>query len=417
MVTGMGLACCLWGNASLAQSEIDADPQLSTSPIALTPSSNDPRHLIDFTALGAPDTGEQQTRSAHPGADPVNSLQAIATRWLKAITANRPPSQARQSERPVILEPGYRANQAWPAVGFQSSTLAKLESWFGFAPGQMWPDKTPIERDRPFLQAAITDGTLRGGTASASGQVDLIVFDVALTPDGQALRLKGDQPPTIISASLGGSGGSVGASSAAAWVQGLGPDAHIAPSAWRPPASATPQGRRTAADMTASLADWRPAGERLIVLQGLTPEDGAFLRDFTLQSGSPSALGAEPFGTNNGNQARQAAVVFDDGWLFANRITLPVGRLDLSGPADDTDGGRIAFIPFIDTGRGWNTQIPAALDIYDPWSIGVGIGWQMTNQTGIRLGVDTPLTGPDLPESTDNGDFGLQLRLATELGN
>ena len=412
----MGLACCLWGKVSLAQSEIGGDPRLSFDPITLEPLNSDPGHLIDFTSLSTPANAEQQAPSISD-TDPVNSLQAIATRWLNVANANALTPQARQPKHPVIVESGYRTNGAWPAGERQPSTLEELDSWLGFAPGQAWAGKTPITRDRPFLPAAFTEGSLKLGAATAAGQVDLIIFDVAITPDGQALRLKGDRPPTIISAALGGAGNSLSASSAAAWIQGLGPDTSIAPSAWRPPALATPRGRRTVAGLTASLGSWQPAGEQLVVLQGLTPEDGALLQDLTLRSGSPSILGTELFGTDTGRQGRRGAVVFDDGWLFANRITLPVGRLDLSGPTDDTEGGKIAFIPFIDTGRGWNTQIPAALDIYDPWSIGVGIGWQMTSQTGIRLGVDTPLTGADLPESTDNGDFGLQLRLATELGN
>ncbi len=411
----MGLACCLWGNASLAQSETGGDPRLSFEPIALEPSNSDPGHLIDFTSLGTPANTEQPVPSA-PNTDPVNSLQAIATRWLNVANAHVMASQARQSDRPVIFEPGYRRNAAWPSGERQSSTLAELDSWIGFAPGQAWTGKSPIIRDRPFLPAAFTEDTLQLGAAAAAGQVDLIVFDIALTPDGQSFRLKGDRPPTIITAALGGAGNAVSASSAAAWVRGFGPDANIPPSSWRPPDFAAPRGRNTVAGLTASLGEWQPDGG-LIVLQGLTPEDGALLQDLTLRSGSPSILGTELYGTDTSGQRHRAAVAFEDGWLFANRITLPVGRLDLSGPTDDTEGGRIAFIPFIDTGRGWNTEIPAAIDIYDPWSIGVGIGWQMTDQTGIRLGVDTPLNGADLPESTDPEDFGLQLRLATELGN
>jgi hypothetical protein len=171
--------------------------------------------------------------------------------------------------------------------------------------------------------------------------------------------------------------------------------------------------------------DRRLAREQTLVLQGVwslnsnllgTKQNAGNFAD-TQPTPDPSlAIERVDIG---GSDTGEKALVFDNGWISATALQIPIGRLTLPGVAENSDGGLISLSPFIDTGDdGLNDETPAIEGgAGDLFSVGAGLGWQITNQTDLRLGVDIPLGDASSPESDDSQDLGFQFRLATELNN
>jgi hemolysin activation/secretion protein len=111
---------------------------------------------------------------------------------------------------------------------------------------------------------------------------------------------------------------------------------------------------------------------------------------------------------------RQNELVFDNGWVVSAGLQIPVGRLPLPGTARTLDDGRISLIPFVDAGGGWNTGAPDG-DITELLSAGLGINWQIFDETSFRLDVGVPILDTNSPESGNLQDLGIHFRLATAL--
>ena len=116
-------------------------------------------------------------------------------------------------------------------------------------------------------------------------------------------------------------------------------------------------------------------------------------------------------------ETREKALAFDNGWILANRLKVPLGRLSFSRQSEDTNGGAISLVPFLDTGTVWNTEAVTYPIASDPFGIGAGIGWQITDSTDVRLGIDIPVGGEETEGADDPSQLGFQFRLATTLGN
>ncbi|MEL6961576.1 MAG: hypothetical protein AAFO01_02405, partial [Pseudomonadota bacterium] len=114
---------------------------------------------------------------------------------------------------------------------------------------------------------------------------------------------------------------------------------------------------------------------------------------------------------------REKPLVFDDGWILANGLKVPLGRLTWSSDDKDSKGGAISLMPFVDTGTVWNTEIVTYPVASDPFGIGAGIGWQITDATDMRLGVDIPVVSNAADGEDEASQLGFQFRLATSLGD
>jgi hypothetical protein len=116
-------------------------------------------------------------------------------------------------------------------------------------------------------------------------------------------------------------------------------------------------------------------------------------------------------------EKREKALVFDNDWILANRLKVPLGRLSFSRQAENANGGVIALVPFLDTGTVWNTETVTYPIASDPFGIGAGIGWQITDATDVRLGIDIPVGGDETEGADDSSELGFQFRLATTFGD
>lgn len=114
---------------------------------------------------------------------------------------------------------------------------------------------------------------------------------------------------------------------------------------------------------------------------------------------------------------QEKPLIFDDGWILANGLKVPLGRLTWSRESKDPKGGTISLMPFVDTGTVWNTEIITYPVASDPFGIGAGIGWQITEDTDMRLGVDIPVVSNEADGDDESNQLGFQFRLATTLGD
>lgn len=132
-----------------------------------------------------------------------------------------------------------------------------------------------------------------------------------------------------------------------------------------------------------------------------------------------SLLAIERIGIGGGDTVRgyrENELVFDNGWVVSAGLQVPVGRLALPGTAKTLEDGRIALVPFVDAGGGWNNDGDDG-GINEVVSIGVGADWKMLENTSFRLDVGLPLIDTDSPEGDDLQDFGIHFRLSTTFGD
>ena len=127
-------------------------------------------------------------------------------------------------------------------------------------------------------------------------------------------------------------------------------------------------------------------------------------------------LSVERIGIGGGDTVRgyrQNELVFDNGWVVSAGLQIPVGRVRLPGRAETLEDGRVTLRPFVDAGGGWNTDAPDG-DITELLSVGLGLGWNVFDDTDFRVDVGLPLIDTDSPESDDLQDWGIHFRLSTE---
>jgi hypothetical protein len=116
-------------------------------------------------------------------------------------------------------------------------------------------------------------------------------------------------------------------------------------------------------------------------------------------------------------EKREKALVFDNDWILANRLKVPLGNLNFSHQDENSNRGAISLMPFLDTGIVWNAETITYPIASDPFGIGAGIGWQITDATDLRLGIDIPVGGDEVEGADDPSELGFQFRLATTFGD
>ena len=181
--------------------------------------------------------------------------------------------------------------------------------------------------------------------------------------------------------------------------------------------------RRRIEQLTAKREAQDPAIRDVASLERALP-DGNGGRDDDVQSLTElpfDDLGGESFivliDDDDFVREDEKPVVLENGWIIARGLKVPVGRLSFADAGDDSKEGQISLVPFIDTGSGQYVEVTNPYQGGgNPFGIGAGIGWQITDQTKFRLGVDIPVIENDAA-GEGQGLVGVQFRLATSLGN
>lgn len=381
-------------------------------------------HLIDFIALGSsPVFGQEEHEAGIDG-----SFRAGVDEAFRALgqikTADRPPmlgpSHLQLQDLALALCADRRAGSVLPSHALQPPSFGPALSWLtSKARAERNVCDSALPMQQPPLMMLPYDVAQPGADVGLTTN-DLLRFGLDTADDAWAVRRGLDDPRSRIDVPLA-------AAKQPARRQTSGPrwdrSRLIAQAAFPNASTGNASKVRPIDPFAIRSALPRPAIGSPIVPRGQSQArapasdvvvNPAIAREiYSLAALEPPRLILRDAVQGD----REKALVFDDGWILANRFKVPLGRLSFSHQDEDSRGGTISLVPFLDTGTVWNSETVTYPIASDPFGIGAGIGWQITDATDVRLGIDIPVGGDETEGADDSSDLGFQFRIATTLGD